>query len=163
MVRTGPRANTATGAFGGDPYGATNRVRGVPKWGPLGGVDACNRGHWSLRWSSLWGHEPCEGCAKIGGGTHADPPPGAFGGAPYGATHRVRCVPEWARSPMRTLPLGPLVELPRGGTKRVRVCRRGEGYHANPATWAFGADPLGATKRVRSLPKWRGSPCEPCY
>ena len=56
----------ATGAFGGAPYGATNRVRGVPKWacGWRGG--ACGRGHWGLGWSSLWGHEPCEGCADMG-------------------------------------------------------------------------------------------------
>ena len=29
------------------------------------GGEACGRNHWGLRWSSLWGHEPCEGCAEI--------------------------------------------------------------------------------------------------
>ena len=29
----GRNANPATEAFGGTPYGATKRVRGVPKWG----------------------------------------------------------------------------------------------------------------------------------
>ena len=62
----GLHAACATGAFGGAPYGATDRVRGVPKWWSMGGGDACERTHWSLRWSSLWGHEPCEGCAKMG-------------------------------------------------------------------------------------------------
>eukprot|EP00959_Pyramimonas_sp_CCMP1952_P029971 628772-Pyramimonas_sp.AAC.1 len=28
----------------------------------------CEHRHWSLRWSSLWGHDTCEGCAEIGGG-----------------------------------------------------------------------------------------------
>eukprot|EP00959_Pyramimonas_sp_CCMP1952_P164865 3446005-Pyramimonas_sp.AAC.1 len=28
-----PHASAATGAFGGALYGATERVRGVPKWG----------------------------------------------------------------------------------------------------------------------------------
>merc|ERR1712190_669993 len=26
----------------------------------------CGLRHWDLRWSSLWGHETCEGCAKMG-------------------------------------------------------------------------------------------------
>ncbi len=37
--------------------------------------DACGRQPWGLRWSSLWGHEPCEGCAKMRG-RHADPATG---------------------------------------------------------------------------------------
>ena len=32
----------------------------------LGVADACGRSHRDLRWSSLWGHETCEGCAEIG-------------------------------------------------------------------------------------------------
>ena len=125
-------ADPPAGAFGGAPYGATRRVRGAPKWGSLRGAGACEhgrwglrwsslwghdpcegcpqmvsmtsgnsceRGPWGLRWSSLWGHKPCEGCAKMGvygwRSPHADPPPGAFGGAPYGATNRVRGVPKW--------------------------------------------------------------------
>eukprot|EP00959_Pyramimonas_sp_CCMP1952_P258634 5406526-Pyramimonas_sp.AAC.1 len=72
------------------PYGATKRVRGVPKWrgggmrtmplrpsvelpmGPRnvsgvcqsGGGAACEPCRWGRRWSSLWGHAACEGCAK---------------------------------------------------------------------------------------------------
>ena len=106
--------NVATGAFGGARYGATNLVRGVPKLGAyrmrpmprgpsvelpmrpqnavLGVRDACGHTHWDLRWSSLWGHETCEGCSDMEVELHADPAPGAFGGAPYGATNRVRGV-----------------------------------------------------------------------
>ena len=67
-----------------------------------------------FRWSSLWGHKPREGCAKMGRWRHADPPAGAFGGAPYGATNRVRGVPKLGGGAMRTLPLGPSVVLPMG-------------------------------------------------
>eukprot|EP00959_Pyramimonas_sp_CCMP1952_P270061 5645741-Pyramimonas_sp.AAC.1 len=42
----------------------------------------------TLRWSSLWGHEVCEGCAKMGRRRHAGGGTGAFGGAPYGTTKR---------------------------------------------------------------------------
>ena len=28
----------------------------------------CRRSHWGLRWSSLWGHETCEGCAEMSAG-----------------------------------------------------------------------------------------------
>eukprot|EP00959_Pyramimonas_sp_CCMP1952_P203948 4265039-Pyramimonas_sp.AAC.1 len=38
----------------------------------------------------------------------------ALGGAPCGATTLVRDVPKWAGPRMRTLPLGPSVELPSG-------------------------------------------------
>ena len=75
---------------------------------------ACGPCHWGLRWSSLWGYETCEGCAKVDPNTHAGPATGAFGGAPYGATKRVRGVPKWGGGGMRTLPLGPSVELPMG-------------------------------------------------
>ena len=75
-----PHANAATVAFGGVPYGATKRVRGVPKWGG----SPCGRSHWGLWWSSLWGHETCEGSADMG------------------------------RVTMRTRPLMPSVELPMG-------------------------------------------------
>ena len=70
--------------------------------------------------NSLWGHEPCEGCAEICGGDAC----GTFGGAPYGATTRVRDVPTWAA-----------------------------GAHANGASGTFGRAPYGATNRVRSVPK----------
>ena len=80
MWRGRVRAVTATGALGGAPYGATKCVRGVPKWRGA----ACEVCHWGPRWSSLWGHETCEGCAKVEGGG------------------------------MRGLPLGLSVELPMG-------------------------------------------------
>ena len=32
----------------------------------MGVGDACGRSHWDFRWSSLWGHETCEGCAELG-------------------------------------------------------------------------------------------------
>eukprot|EP00959_Pyramimonas_sp_CCMP1952_P329203 6892157-Pyramimonas_sp.AAC.1 len=32
----------------------------------MGVGDACERWHWGLRWSSLWGHEACDGCADMG-------------------------------------------------------------------------------------------------
>ena len=67
-----------------------------------------------LRWSSLWGHEPCEGCAEMARWRHAGPGTGALGGAPYGATQRVRGVPKWRGGGTRALPLGPSVELPMG-------------------------------------------------
>ena len=45
------------------------------------------------RSSTQWSHEPFEGCAEMEWVPHAGPPGGAFGGAPYGATNRVRGVP----------------------------------------------------------------------
>ena len=90
----GPHANCATGAVGGAPYDARN-VRGVRQSEARA---ACGHTHWSLRWSFPRGHEPCEGCANIEffwvAGTHADAPTAAFGGAPYGATNRVRGGPK---------------------------------------------------------------------
>ena len=56
--------------------------------------------------------------------THAACGAGAFGGAPCGATNRVRGVPKWGVEP-----------------------------HADAATGAFGGAPYGATKRVRGVPK----------
>ena len=103
-------ADATTGAFGGVPYGATKRVRGVLKWGgppcgrsqwglrwsslwdhemsgaPKWGGPPRGRSHWGLRWSSLWGHEACEWCARRDPSHYADAASGAFGGAPYGAT-----------------------------------------------------------------------------
>eukprot|EP00959_Pyramimonas_sp_CCMP1952_P056254 1175026-Pyramimonas_sp.AAC.1 len=43
-------ANCATGTLYGAPYGATKRVRGVPKWG---GATMRELRHWDLRWSYL--------------------------------------------------------------------------------------------------------------
>ena len=109
MVRS-PRTGPPTYAFGGAPYGATILVRGMPRWcGPAYGSS-----YLSLRWSSLWGHDPREGCAEMGRGRHANPATGAFGGAPYGATILVRGVPKWCGPRMRALLLKPSVELPMG-------------------------------------------------
>ena len=72
------------------------------------------RCEYRIRWNSLWGHETCEGCAEMGRRCHANFPIGALGGAPFGATKRVRGVPKWGGGAMRTFPLGPSVELPMG-------------------------------------------------
>ena len=58
----------------------------------MGAVPPCERSYWGLRWSSLCGHEACEECAEMGVEPHANAAIGAFGGAPYGATKRVRGV-----------------------------------------------------------------------
>eukprot|EP00959_Pyramimonas_sp_CCMP1952_P141669 2965068-Pyramimonas_sp.AAC.1 len=50
----------------------------------MSGTDACERCHWGLQWSSLRGHKACEACRH-----------------------------GWRRR-MRTVPLGPGVELPMG-------------------------------------------------
>eukprot|EP00959_Pyramimonas_sp_CCMP1952_P340162 7124513-Pyramimonas_sp.AAC.1 len=57
---------------------------------------------------------------------HAGPGTGAFGGAQYGATKRVRGVPKWRGGGMRALALGPSVELPMGPRNVSGVCRTGE-------------------------------------
>eukprot|EP00959_Pyramimonas_sp_CCMP1952_P128675 2691164-Pyramimonas_sp.AAC.1 len=64
--------------------------------------------------------ETLEGCAKIEVELHAVPATGAFGGAPYTATKRVRGAPKYGWNCMRTLPLGPSAEHHIGATKRVR-------------------------------------------
>eukprot|EP00959_Pyramimonas_sp_CCMP1952_P454492 9469996-Pyramimonas_sp.AAC.2 len=46
----------------------------------------CEPCRWGLRWSFVWGHDPCEGCADMTRGRHANPATGAFGGAPNVAT-----------------------------------------------------------------------------
>ena len=82
----------ATEAFGGAPYGATKRVRGVPRLTCGERGNACGLGHWGLRWSSLWGYETlywaCRKGHAVGGEPHMNPVTGAFGGAPDGATKR---------------------------------------------------------------------------
>ena len=88
-------------------------------------MSPCERGRWGLRWISLWGYDPRDGCAEIGVEPHANAATGAFGGAPYGATILVRGVPKWVR-------------------------RR----YASAATGAFSGDPYGATFLVRGVPKW---------
>ena len=54
-------------------------------------VSASNKG---FQWSSLWGHETCEGSAGRDPSHHVNAATGAFGGAPHGATERVRGVPK---------------------------------------------------------------------
>ena len=54
---------------------------------------ACGPSRWGRRWNSHWGHEVRRNAAV----PHANPPAGAVGGAPYGATSRVRGVPKWGR------------------------------------------------------------------
>eukprot|EP00959_Pyramimonas_sp_CCMP1952_P442043 9253810-Pyramimonas_sp.AAC.1 len=43
----------------------------------MGGGGAWGRNHWGVRWSSLWGHGPSEGCVVMGGG-------GAWGRSHWG-------------------------------------------------------------------------------
>ena len=69
--------------------------------------NACGPCHWGLQWSTLWGHETCEGCPEMEVELHADPATGAFGGAPYGATKRVRGALKLRWNCMRTLPMRP--------------------------------------------------------
>ena len=80
----------------------------------MGARDACGRWHWGLRWSSLWGRETCEGCAKMGGGAMRALPLGPSVELPYGATNRLRGVPKKAGGRMRAVALGPSAELPMG-------------------------------------------------
>ena len=86
-----------------------------------GGGDACEHRHWGLRWSSLWGHETL----SWAGETHASAASGALGGAPYGATNRLRGVPKWGVAHMRAVPLGPYVELPIVPRNVCGVCQNG--------------------------------------
>eukprot|EP00959_Pyramimonas_sp_CCMP1952_P467150 9491119-Pyramimonas_sp.AAC.1 len=51
--------------------------------------------HWRFRWSSLWGHETCEGCAAMGRHRHADPAAAAFGGAASGHEACEGCAKMW--------------------------------------------------------------------
>ena len=51
----------------------------------------------SCEYRNLWSHDTCEGCAEMARGRHTNPATGAFGGAPYGVTKRVRGVPKLPR------------------------------------------------------------------
>ena len=82
----GPRASSATEAFGGAPYGATKRARGALKWAGAP-REHC---HWGIRRSSLWGHEAREECAEMLGEPRANSATGAVSGSPHGATKRAR-------------------------------------------------------------------------
>eukprot|EP00959_Pyramimonas_sp_CCMP1952_P132184 2763953-Pyramimonas_sp.AAC.1 len=57
---------------------------------------------------------------------------------------------------MRTLPYGAFGGAPFGATKRVKGVVMGGEPHAGPATGAFGGVPYGATKRMSGVPKWAG-------
>ena len=61
----------------------------------MDGGTACGRTHWGRRWRSLAGHGAREGCTEMEGGPHVDAPIGAVGGSPHRATGQVRGVPEW--------------------------------------------------------------------
>ena len=52
--------------------GPRNVVLGVPKQRHAEAGTPCELRHWDLRWSSLWGHETCEGCADMGDDDDAD-------------------------------------------------------------------------------------------
>ena len=84
------------------PYGASKRVRGVPKWRRRRHANAA---------TGAFGGAPHGATilvrAKSVRWRHANPATGAFGGAPYGATKRVRGVPKWGAYRMRVPPLGP--------------------------------------------------------
>eukprot|EP00959_Pyramimonas_sp_CCMP1952_P321808 6734074-Pyramimonas_sp.AAC.1 len=51
--------------------------------------------HWGLRWSSLWGQKRVKNVPNLVYVCHVGCATGAFSGAPYGATKRVRCVCAW--------------------------------------------------------------------
>eukprot|EP00959_Pyramimonas_sp_CCMP1952_P335099 7016814-Pyramimonas_sp.AAC.1 len=71
-------------------------------------------------------------------GTYVGTATGAFGGAPNGATKRVRGVPEWVAGRMWAPPSGPSVDLP-GDTNCVRgVPKWVLGTHEGTAMRAFG-------------------------
>ena len=88
-------ANAATRAFGGAPYGATNRARGVPKWVQCRHANAANGAFGEAPDGAT---ERVRGVPKCGRCRHANAGTLAFDGAPYGATYgatkRVRDVLE---------------------------------------------------------------------
>eukprot|EP00959_Pyramimonas_sp_CCMP1952_P289388 6052735-Pyramimonas_sp.AAC.1 len=59
-------------------------------------------------------HEACKGCNEVGRGRMQAHPLGPLVALQMRAKKRVTCVPKWSGAAMRTLPLGPLVELPIG-------------------------------------------------
>eukprot|EP00959_Pyramimonas_sp_CCMP1952_P205632 4300260-Pyramimonas_sp.AAC.1 len=63
--------------------------------------------HWDLSWSSLYGHETYEGCARRGRRRRGRCATGTLAGAPYkaAAAKRVRGVPNWGGAAMRAAPL----------------------------------------------------------
>eukprot|EP00959_Pyramimonas_sp_CCMP1952_P084360 1764587-Pyramimonas_sp.AAC.1 len=86
----------------------------------LGGGNTCARSHWGLRLGFLWGHGTCGMCPKVEGGRHANAATGAFSGASYGATNRVRGVSKIDRKRHVNTAAGSLGGAPYGATTRVR-------------------------------------------
>ena len=80
-----------------------------------------------FRWSSLWSHESCEGCAKMGG---------SLGGVDAcGRGHwSLRWSSLWGYEPCEG---------------RAEM---GRWRHADAATGALGGAPYGSTNRVRGVP-----------
>ena len=74
-------AGGATGAFGGAPYGATKRARGVPKW--MAGAHAGTAG-WAFGGAPCGATKRVRGVPKREAGTRAGTATWAFGGAPMG-------------------------------------------------------------------------------
>eukprot|EP00959_Pyramimonas_sp_CCMP1952_P246771 5157726-Pyramimonas_sp.AAC.1 len=62
----------------------------------------------------------CVGCAEMGGGAHASPAAGAFGGAPHGAAILLRGMPTWAGENMRNPAAGAFGRAPYGAAVLVR-------------------------------------------
>ena len=88
-------------------------------------------------------------------GRHANAAIWAFGGAPCGATKRVRGLPKWVRGRHADAATGAFGGTPNGATKRVRgVPNRARCRHANAAYGAFCGAPYGDTKPVSGVPKW---------
>ena len=80
----------------------------------MDGAAPRGRCHWGMRWISIWGRDPNEGCAKMGAVTYAGAATGPFGGALNEAAILLRGLLKWARSRLRSLPLRPSADLPMG-------------------------------------------------
>eukprot|EP00959_Pyramimonas_sp_CCMP1952_P023158 486978-Pyramimonas_sp.AAC.1 len=80
-------------------------------------------------------------------GRHANPDTGAFGGAPDGATKRVRGAQTWGNTDMPNLALRHSVAPPQTTIRARGVPKWRVEPHANAATGAFDGVPCGATKR----------------
>eukprot|EP00959_Pyramimonas_sp_CCMP1952_P031101 652139-Pyramimonas_sp.AAC.1 len=68
---------------------------------------------------------------------HANFPTGAFGSAPYGATKRVRGVPNWGGGAMRTFPLNLRWSSPWGHETCKGLCRNGAAVPCDLSHWGF--------------------------
>eukprot|EP00959_Pyramimonas_sp_CCMP1952_P353535 7406996-Pyramimonas_sp.AAC.1 len=79
-MRVEPHVNVTIGAFVRVPYGATNCLRGTKSEVEL-------HANFPIGGALLWGHEPCEGCAEMGGGIARKL---SFWLSFYGATQRAK-------------------------------------------------------------------------